>query len=140
MSQVIASQVRVRYAETDAMGVLHHAVWPVYWELGRTELLRVAYRPYAEIEAEGILFPLVDYGVRLELPARYDDLVEIRTRLTALGRVRLRFDYEGWRGEERLASGHTVHGVIDRDWRVRRLPAELAAALRKVLTTAEVRE
>ena len=140
MSQVIASQVRVRYAETDAMGVLHHAVWPVYWELGRTELLRVAYRPYAEIEAEGILFPLVDYGVRLEQPARYDDAITIRTRLTALGRVRLRFDYEGWRGEERLASGHTVHGVIDRDWRVRRLPAELAAALRKVLTTAEVRE
>ena len=140
MSQVIASQVRVRYAETDAMGVLHHAVWPIYWELGRIELLRAAHRPYVEIEAEGILFPLVDYGVRLELPARYDDLVEIRTRLTALGRVRLRFDYEGWRGEERLASGHTVHGVIDRDWRVRRLPAELAAALRKVLTTAEVRE
>lgn len=140
MSQVIASQVRVRYAETDAMGVLHHAVWPVYWELGRTELLRVAYRPYAEIEAEGILFPLVDYGVRLEQPARYDDAITIRTRLTALGRVRLRFDYEGWRGDERLASGHTVHGVIDRDWRVRRLPAELAAALRKVLTTAEVRE
>jgi acyl-CoA thioester hydrolase len=138
MSQIIVSRVRVRYAETDTMGVLHHAVWPVYWELGRTELLRAVYRPYAEIEREGILFPLVDYGVKMDAAARYDDAIEIRTRLTELGRVRLRFDYEGWRGDERLATGHTVHGVIDRDWRVRRLPAELAAALRKALTPAEV--
>jgi acyl-CoA thioester hydrolase len=137
MSQVTASRVRVRYAETDAMGVLHHSLWPVYWEVGRTDLLRAVYRPYAEIEAEGILFPLVDYGVRMDLPAHYDDSIEIRTRLTELGRVRLRFDYEGWRGDERLATGHTVHGVIDRDWKVCRLPAELAAALRRALTPAK---
>lgn len=123
------SRLRVRYAETDAMGVLHHGQWAVYWELGRTDLLRACYRPYAEIEQAGIRFPVVEYGARILAPARYDEELEIRTRLAELGRVRLRFAYEGWRGETLLATGFSVHGVIDADWRVIRLPAEIAAAL-----------
>ncbi len=129
MPAVHRSQLRVRYAETDAMGVLHHGQWAVYWELGRTGLLRACYKSYAEIEREGILFPVVDYGVRILAPARYDEEIEIRTRLAELGRVKLRFAYEGWRGETLLAEGYSVHGVIDREWRVLRLPAAIAAAL-----------
>lgn len=111
------------------MRVLHHAMWPVYWEVGRTDLLRARYKPYAMIEQEGIHFPLVEYGVKLYAPGRYDDEIEIRAKLAGLGRVRLRFEYEGWRGGTLLATGHSVHGVIDRDWKVVRLPAKLAAAL-----------
>lgn len=129
MSEVQISRVRVRYAETDAMQVLHHAMWPVYWEVGRTDLIRARYKSYAELEREGILFPLVDYGVRILAPARYDDAIDIRSRVAELGRVRLRFEYEGWRGDTLLATGHTVHGVIDPDWKVVRLPRELALAL-----------
>lgn len=129
MQTIHRSRLRVRYAETDAMGVLHHGQWAVYWELGRTGLLRERYRSYAEIEQAGIRFPVVEYGARILAPARYDEELEIRTRLAELGRVRLRFAYEGWRGETLLATGFSVHGVIDADWRVIRLPAEIAAAL-----------
>jgi acyl-CoA thioester hydrolase len=123
------SQLRVRYAETDAMGVLHHGQWPVYWEVGRSGLLRACHRPYAEIERAGIRFPVVDYGVRMLAPARYDDEIEIRSRLAELGRVKLRFTYEGWRGTTLLATGYSVHGVVDREWRVVRLPESIAIAL-----------
>ena len=122
-----ASRVRVRYAETDAMRVMHHAVWPVYWEIGRTSLLRDRVKPYAELEREdGILFPVIGFGVEILSSARYDDEIEIRTRLTELGRVKLRFEYEGWRQGELLARGHSAHGVIDPDWRVVRIPPDLA--------------
>lgn len=124
-----ATRLRVRYAETDAMGVLHHGQWAVYWELGRTALLRERYRSYAEIEREGVRFPVVEYGARILAPARYDEELEIRTRLTELGRVRLRFAYEGWRGETLLATGFSVHGVVDEAWKVIRLPAAIAEAL-----------
>ncbi len=129
MNGIHKHRTRVRYAETDAMGVMHHGNWPVLWELGRTNLLRDRYRSYADIEAEGVLFPVVDYGVTILAPARYDDEIEIRTRLAELGRVKLRFEYEGLCEGKLLATGHSVHGVIDPDWKVIRLPAELAAAL-----------
>ncbi len=129
MSKVHIHRTRVRYAETDAMGVMHHGNWPVLWELGRTNLLRARYRSYAEIEREGVLFPVVDYGVTILSPARYDDEIEIRSQLAELGRVNLRFEHEGWCGSKLLARGPSVHGVIDPDWKVIRLPAELAAAL-----------
>lgn len=129
MSAVSKTRLRVRYAETDAMGVLHHGQWAVYWELGRTALLRERYRSYAEIERAGIRFPVVEYGARILAPAHYDEELEIRTRLAELGRVRLRFAYEGWRGETLLATGFSVHGVVDEAWKVVRLPAAIAAAL-----------
>ncbi len=129
MSDYHAIRTRVRYAETDAMGVMHHGNWPVLWELGRTDLLRARYKSYATIEAEGVLFPVTDYGARIVAPARYDDEIEIRSRVAHLGRVKLRFEYEGWRGDTLLATGHSEHGVIDPDWKVIRLPRALAAAL-----------
>ena len=112
------------------MGVMHHSVWPVYWELGRTDLLRARAKSYADLEREdGILFPVIDYGAEIKAPARYDDEIEIRTRLADLGRVKLRFEYEGWCEGILLARGHTTHGVLDRDWKITRLPAEVARRL-----------
>jgi acyl-CoA thioester hydrolase len=125
------TRVRVRYAETDAMKVMHHAVWPVYWELGRTDLLRARTRSYAVLENEdGILFPVIGFGVEIFAPARHDDEIEIRSSVTELGRVKIRFAYEGWLDGRCLAKGYSQHGIVDRDWKPTRLPREVALHLR----------
>ncbi len=123
------SRIRVRYADTDAMKVVHHAVWPVYWEVGRTDLLRERVMAYADLERAGIRFPVIEFGVELLSPAHYDDELTIRTRVAEIGRVRIRFEYEGRRGDELLTRGFSVHGVIDRDWKVIRIPSEIAGKL-----------
>jgi acyl-CoA thioester hydrolase len=132
MSDVHVSRVRVRYAETDQMGVLHHAGWVVYWEIGRTDLMRARGLSYRKLEDElGLMLPVVDFGARMTASAAYDDEVEIRTRVGEIGRVKVRFEYEGYLDGRRLATGYSVHGVVNRDWKITRLPAEVTALLAK---------
>jgi acyl-CoA thioester hydrolase len=123
---------RVRYPETDRMGVAHHTHFLVWFELGRTELMRELGCPYAEVEdRDGILFPVAEAGARYHAPARYDERLEITTRLVIAHGARVRFEYEIARMQdgERIASGFTVHASVGRDGRPRRLPKELGARL-----------
>ncbi|MDP6418848.1 MAG: thioesterase family protein [Candidatus Krumholzibacteria bacterium] len=132
MSEEHRCSVKVRYAETDQMKVLHHSVWPVYWEVARGAFMKSLGFPYGELEKHhGIYFPVLSLGAEILAPAYFEDDIELRTRLSKLGRVKLRFEYEGWRGEDLLARGHSQHGVIDLDWKPQRLPEELARELEK---------
>ena len=117
-------EVRVRYAETDQMGVAHHASYLVWFEAGRTEFIRAHGRSYAQIEAAGWLLVVVEARCRYLRPARYDDVLTVRTRLAALGAATLEFSYEVVRKEngEILAQGATVHAAVDRTGRPRRIP------------------
>ena len=125
-----SSHVRVRYAETDQMHVLHHSLWAVYWEVARGAFMAERGVPYGELEKRvGIYFPVVSVSAEIVAPAHLDDEIQLRTRLDKLGRVKLRFDYEGWRGDTLLARGHSEHGVIDLDWNIVPLPEEVRAAL-----------
>jgi acyl-CoA thioester hydrolase len=90
----IETEVRVRYAETDAMGIVHHASYIVWLEIGRTELLRHCGISYREIEAQGLLVVLSDLRVRYLTAARYDDLVTIHTRITTIRSRGLSFHYD----------------------------------------------
>jgi acyl-CoA thioester hydrolase len=117
--------VRVRYAETDAMGIVHHAVYPVWMELGRSDLLRQLGQSYAEWERQGVLMSVAELRVRYRAPARYDEAVEVRTRVAEAGRRKVVFAYEVLRGETRLAEGETVHIVTGRDGHARAMPEEL---------------
>jgi acyl-CoA thioester hydrolase len=120
----VSSRVRVRYAETDQMGVVYYANYFVWFEVGRTDLLRVAGWSYRGMEAEGFSLPVVEARCAYHLPARYDDEIEIHTRGTLVSRVRVRFDYEVMRTADAavLAAGHTVHASLDRAGRPCRLP------------------
>jgi acyl-CoA thioester hydrolase len=123
---------RVRYPETDRMGVAHHTHYFVWFELGRTELMREAGCAYGELEDDsGVFFPVVEAAAEYKSPARYDELLEIETRLTAAEGVRVRFDYVVRRasGGRVLATGHTVHASCGRDGRPARLPEEVRARL-----------
>lgn len=125
------STLRVRYAETDQMGVVHHSNYFAWFEVGRTDLLRGLGRTYRDIEAQGIHLPVVDAEARYLKPAMYDDLVEIHTTLQELGRVRLRFAYEVRRAGDALvlATGRTGHAVIGENGRPARIPADLRQTL-----------
>jgi acyl-CoA thioester hydrolase len=119
-----SSTVRVRYAETDKMGVVYYANYLVWFEIGRTDWLRDTGWSYREMEAEGLGLPVIQAHCEYRQSAKYDDEIEVRTRATKVSAVRIQFDYEVVRGADGavIAVGHTVHATIDRQGRPVRLP------------------
>ena len=118
------SIVRVRYAETDKMGIVYYANYLVWFEIGRTDWLRDTGWTYRAMEEDGIQLPVIEAHCEYRQGARYDDEVEIRTRAQKLSPVRIQFDYEAVRRADGavLASGYTVHATIDRQGRPTRMP------------------
>src|SRR4029078_2471845 len=115
-------QVRVRYAETDAMRILHNVNYLLFFEMGRTELYRAAGGNYREMEEQGLFFVVVEARCKYRAPARYDDLLTIRTKISRITPVKLEHDYEISRDGRVLATAHTVLACIDREGKVRRIP------------------
>ena len=118
------STVRVRYAETDKMGVVYHSNYFVWFEVGRTDLLRNHGWTYREMEADGLSLPVIEAHAEYKQPARYDDELEIRVVGERPSPARVQFRYEIVRVSDRqlLVTGHTVHVTVDRDGRPTRLP------------------
>ena len=116
--------VRVRYAETDKMGVVYYANYFVWFEVGRCELLRSLGWNYRDMESEGFFLPVIAAACDYRQPARYDDTLQIRTVGSLLSPVRLEFRYRVLRPEDDVvaAEGHTVHAALDASGRPRRLP------------------
>lgn len=104
------------------MGVAHHTVYPVWFEIGRTELLRSAGGNYRDIEAAGVLLAVVRLDVVYKAPARYDDVLRLDTTLARVGAVKIEHTYELWRGADLLATGSTTLACLDRTGRARPLP------------------
>src|SRR6266700_6666514 len=114
--------IRVRYAETDRMGLLHHANYLIYFEQGRTELLRSQGLSYRDMEDQGYLLVLTKVQVRYRSPARYDDLLTLRTSVVRTTLVKIEHRYELLRDGLILAEGETTLGCVDRDGKVQQLP------------------
>ncbi len=114
--------IRVRYAETDRMGLLHHANYLVYFEQGRTELLRSQGLAYRDLEDQGYLLVLTKAEVRYRRPARYDDLLTVRTTVVKTTAVRIDHRYELLRDGLLLAEGTTTLACVDREGRPQALP------------------
>ncbi len=125
--RLACSRLRVRYADTDKMGVVYYANYLVWFEVGRTEWLRQAGLTYREVEQSGIILPVIEAHCDYRQPAHYDDEIEIRARGTLLSPVRVRFDYEIVRRTDDVvaAAGHTVHASVDSSGRPMRLPAQV---------------
>lgn len=118
-------QIRVRYAETDRMGLLHHANYLVYFEQGRTELLRARGVAYRELEDQGFYLVVTRVLVRYRAPARYDDLLTLRTTVVRTSLVKIEHRYELLRDGVLLAEGESTLGCVDRHGQVQPLPAVL---------------
>ena len=125
------STVRVRYAETDKMGVVYYANYFVWFEVGRTDLLRASGWTYRDMETEGFGLPVIEAHCTYREPAKYDDEIEVRTRGEMLSPVRVKFSYEVVRAADAatLATGTTVHVTLNRNGRPCRLPERVRAML-----------
>jgi len=137
MTKVSTAHIQVRYAETDKMGVAHHASYLLWFELARTGLLREAGHAYREMESGGALLPVVEYNCRLYRGAEYDDSLRVETRLVEVRSRALTFEYKVRRGDELLAEGWTRHLCVDDDNRTRRVPDAVLRAISAYKTTPE---
>ena len=119
--------VRVRYAETDQMGVAHHAAWVPWFELARIEWLRAHGHSYRELEAAGVAMPVIELGVRYRQPARFDDEIALTTEAVAVPPSRVRFRTRAERDGRLLAEAEVVVASVDAQGRPTRLPPALLA-------------
>jgi acyl-CoA thioester hydrolase len=123
------AEISVRYGETDKMGIAHHTSYLLWFEIGRTGLLRESGRSYRELEESGLLLPVLECNVSFQVGAEYDDLVRIETAVARLRSRTVTFTYRAVRGEEVLATGWTRHLCVDTENQYRRLPADILEAL-----------
>lgn len=115
-------EIRVRYAETDRGGLLHHSTYIVYFEMGRTELLRSRGVSYREVEDSGFFLVVVDLGCKYKKPAFYDDVLTLRTTVAKVSHVKIVHNYQVFRDGTLLAEGHTTLACIDREGKPQALP------------------
>ncbi len=138
MGHETISELRVRYAETDQMGVVYHANYLVWCEIGRTDFIRAIGKPYAELERDGVLLAVSDAALRFHASARYDDLIYVHTRLVDVRSRAVTFSYRITHAETStlLASGTTALISISRDGRLVAMPTHVRAFLAAAVTPA----
>ncbi len=127
--ECVVTPLRVRYAETDAMGVVYYGEYLTYFEDGRVAYLQQKGIPYSEMEAAGVFMPVAEAYCKYHAPARFEDELAVETSIGEAGRAKVRFDYVVKRGDEVLAEGYTVHAARGRDGRPVRIPASWAEKL-----------
>jgi acyl-CoA thioester hydrolase len=126
--------LRVRYAESDRMGVVFNAHYMTWFEIGRTELMRAAGTPYLAVEERGLNLPLVDASFRLRLPVRYDDVIAIETWVEQIRSRTISFSYSILRDGDVAAEGMTTHAFVRAaDGRSVAVPDWLGGEIRKLL-------
>lgn len=132
--EVYETSLRVRYAETDQMGVVYHSNYIIWFEVGRVEMLRQLGFTYSEMEKQdGTHFPVVDIRCRFKAPARYDEIIAVRTQLLNARDSLLHFAYEVVRTADGvlLAEGETIHIVVDDQFKRIPLPEKYLASFRR---------
>jgi acyl-CoA thioester hydrolase len=128
--------VRVRYGETDRMGVVYHANYLQYFEIGRTEMMRAGGATYRALEEAGYALVVTQCGLEFKAAARYDDVLTIVTRAAQAGRVRIRFEYEVRRGQELLCEGFTVLACL-KDGKVAELPEPVGRMIAEAVASRQ---
>jgi acyl-CoA thioester hydrolase len=130
--RVVETELRVRYAETDTMGVVYHANYLIWFEVGRGEFFRALGQDYGEWEHKGYFLPVSEAYARFHAPARYGELIAVRTWVEQVRSRSLTLGYEVVHSEtrQRLASGWTKHICADAQGQARRFPPELLVDLR----------
>ena len=129
------ARVRVRYAETDQMGVVYHANYLVWFEVGRVEFIRQLGLDYKSMEQDGALIAVAEVTARYKAPARYDDELIVRTSLAGVRGPIVRFRYAVVRAADEmiLCEGETVHFVVGRDMKRREMPVKYAERFAAVM-------
>lgn len=126
-------RVRVIYADTDAMGIVYHANYLKWFEMGRTELMRTLGIVNSDLEASELYLPVSESFCHYLNPARYDDLLTIKTEIAYVRRASIRFNYEirDESDEMKMAEGYTLHAVTNKEGRIRRIPEDIVKKINK---------
>jgi acyl-CoA thioester hydrolase len=142
MAYETVSELRVRYAETDQMGVVYHANYLVWCEIGRTDFIRRAGRSYADLERDGVLLAVSDASLRFRASARYDDPIRVHTTLTSVGSRGMTFAYRLVRAdsEQVLVSATTSLVSMNREGRPCTLRADVRAWLEAAMRGGEAQD
>lgn len=113
------TKITVRYAETDRMGIVHHSVYPIWYEAARTEAIKKIGITYSEMERNGIMTPLAELNCKYILPAEYEDVLTIKVGISKLTPARIVFEYEVYKTgiEKPINTGSTVHAWVGKDLR-----------------------
>jgi acyl-CoA thioester hydrolase len=122
MHSEIEIQIRVRYSETDAMGFLYHGNYFAFFEMGRTELLRAQGGNYRKMEEEGLFMVVVSVECKYRKPARYDDLLTLKTRVARITPAKIEHEYQIFRDGVLLTEARSVLACVDRSGSVQRIP------------------
>ncbi len=123
--RVIEVPVRVRYCECDPMNVAHHSVYPVWFEIARTDLLRQRGNAYRDLEAAGVFFVVARMSLRYHKPAKYDDELLIICKAQPSAGVKVEHTYEVRRGNDLIATGQTTLVCVDKDGKLKPIPGNL---------------
>ena len=125
-------EIRVRYAESDQMGVAYYSNYFIWFEIARAELLRERGIAYSQMEKDGIFLPVSECYCKYIEPAHYDELLDIKCRIGEVRSRAIRFEYEIVRNESVIARGHTVHVCTDREAKPRFIPSSVRDTLLKI--------
>ena len=132
---VVETRLRVRYAETDQMGVVYHSNFIIWMEVGRVEMMRALGYSYRDMEQDGFHLPVAEVKCRYKAPAKYDDLIVIRTRMLNLRGFLIHFGYEILRDEDNklIAEGESIHLVVGPDMQRCSLPDKYMVPFTKAM-------
>ena len=124
-------EYRVRYSDTDKLGVSYYANYFVWFEAARTEYFRALGLPYAECEKKGYFLPVVETNARYYVPTTYDDLLVIRTSVSKIGRSSIRFEYQVKKKEtgKLVTTGSSIHVFVDEKFR----PTHILDEIRRIV-------
>jgi acyl-CoA thioester hydrolase len=128
------NEIRIRYAETDQMGVSYYANHFIWFEESRTEYFRARGLLYTDFEKQGFFLPVVEAHCRYHAPTRYDDLIFVRTWISEIKRTSLRFSYEirNKKNNELVSEGHTIHVFVNREFKPVRIPESITRSVEVV--------
>lgn len=136
----IKTEIQVRYAETDQMGVVHHAVYPIWYEQSRTELIEKLGIKYSKLEELGIMCPLAELNSKYISPARYEDTVIVETSVSKLTPVKIVFEYKLYRSSDMtlLNTGSTVHPWTDTNIKLINMKKKLPEVYEMLLNNNDI--
>lgn len=130
--------IRVRYADTDQMGVVYHSRYFEWFEWGRAELMRKLGIPYKTLEEQGVFMPVIEAYCRYRLPARYDDELKVKVMIRECPQAKLKVEYLILKDGGLVGEGYTVHAFLNRQGSPRRPPKNFVTILKKALANAQV--
>jgi len=127
------TKIRIRYKDTDLMGVVYYGNYLTFFEVARAEFMRDLGLPYSQMEDEGFSLAVIEAGAKYHANVGYDALISVMTKLSTIGRIRVRFDYRVLDERGKLVvDGHTVHACIGKQMKPMRLPPHLTDVIREL--------